>query len=396
MSTYDDAINDSLFLSLLPIAPIGYGVTVVDQCGADDAFGSMGWGVYPQDSVGIGEPFFAYAFLPGAIVDEDIRLHPVQGVQAVYSPALADAFRVLGNFTHATPVALMEGLGVYGVFALARAVTVLQRLGLRDVFGPNAVQGVSLVELATFSDAVLNFFGMSDASNIGLHDAFSPQFMFNRVLVDYAGLGSTLLANTLFLRVICDDVDVEDANIVQMIYEGDPLLDGFQITAGMVDPGGGFTTWAVNTRTGAVTEYQNFQFNSFVQLGSDYYGANDDGLWLLNSQTDDGENIPTDIKGAMLSLGGSRFTQLDGVYLGMRVDDNARDFVLKLILPNVGTGGSDKTYIYQFNPKDMRTTRINIGKGLRTRYLQWELLTPGADYDLDSIEFIPIISKRRV
>jgi hypothetical protein len=44
----------------------------------------------------------------------------------------------------------------------------------------------------------------------------------------------------------------------------------------------------------------------------------------------------------------------------------------------------------------MKTARINIGKGIRARYFAFELISTGQDFDLDSLEFIPLVAKRRV
>ena len=38
----------------------------------------------------------------------------------------------------------------------------------------------------------------------------------------------------------------------------------------------------------------------------------------------------------------------------------------------------------------------DIGKGLSARYFAFELTTPGQDFDLDSVEFIPMMRDRRV
>jgi hypothetical protein len=40
---------------------------------------------------------------------------------------------------------------------------------------------------------------------------------------------------------------------------------------------------------------------------------------------------------------------------------------------------------------------VKIGKGLRSRYWQFELVNiDGADFDLDTIEFHPVLLTRRV
>jgi hypothetical protein len=74
----------------------------------------------------------------------------------------------------------------------------------------------------------------------------------------------------------------------------------------------------------------------------------------------------------------------------MRVNDDASDVYLKLIIGD----GSER--VYRVRAQDMKSTRVNFGKGLRSRYYAWELMTTGADFDLESVTFIPMVASRRV
>lgn len=396
MASYDDTIVDGLGLHPAPgVPPTGYGVVNADVLKAHDALGSVGYGVTKTMGMGFHEAQFFYAFQAGAGVIEGLGFDDSVSQAATYGQIVDDALSWADDqLCIARGQSLTSGIGLHLAQSLARTITVLDKLHIHDIPLTNSFSNIALFEGLAFDDSIVDFFGLGHTNNFTFHDAFTPTFQFNKTVSDGVGFHPALLANLLFMRVVDDDIGLDDADIVNMIYQGDTLADGFQISIGTVDPGGGFTTWAINTRTSSVTEYQNYVFNSFAQIGNELYGASDDGLYLLNNQTDNGVNIGTDIKGALLALGGSRFTQLDGVYLGIRVNDNAREFVLKLITPGGLEGG--KTFIYSFTPKNMQTTRVNIGKGFRSRYMQWELITPGPDFDLDSLEFVPLISKRRV
>jgi hypothetical protein len=39
---------------------------------------------------------------------------------------------------------------------------------------------------------------------------------------------------------------------------------------------------------------------------------------------------------------------------------------------------------------------VQVGKGLRARYFALELVTTGQDFDLDTIEVVPLLNARRV
>jgi hypothetical protein len=166
------------------------------------------------------------------------------------------------------------------------------------------------------------------------------------------------------------------------------IAEGIEITAAYLSPGeGSFTTWAVNTRTGAISQYDNFVFNSFAQMGNVYLGASEDGLFELHGDTDAGTDIVSRIKSGFMQFNGSRFSSLRAAYLGVRGEG---DFVLRLLT------GDGKTYDYAVSTRDMRTTKVHMGKGHRARYFAFELISTGQDFDLDTIEFVPILANRRV
>ena len=149
-------------------------------------------------------------------------------------------------------------------------------------------------------------------------------------------------------------------------------------------------TWAINTRTGAITQYQNFNFNSFAQMGTTVLAADGSGLWELAGALDDTTMVVADIKSGLMELGGAHFTSFKSAYLGLRIVDTAADVMLTLVT------GDGVEYVYAVQPRDMHTSRVNLGKGLRSRWFSWELMIPGYDFDFSSIEFIPITTQRRV
>ena len=147
------------------------------------------------------------------------------------------------------------------------------------------------------------------------------------------------------------------------------------------------TTWAVNTNTGAVTEYTNYDFNSFAQMGLKYLGASSNGLYELNGDTDAGTSIIGQLKSGLLQFSGSRFTGFKAAYLGVR---GTGDVLLKLVT------GDGVTRTYTVTLDSMRTTKVTMGKGIRARYFSFELIGTGQDFDVDTVEFVPIMAQRRV
>lgn len=166
------------------------------------------------------------------------------------------------------------------------------------------------------------------------------------------------------------------------------VLDLIEVASDMAEPGGSMSTWQMNTRTGAVTNYGNYNFNSFARLGlQQYIGATSDGLYQLDGPDDDGEPIVGVIRGGYLKFGGTHLSRIKAAYIAQRGDGC---YLLKIV-----TGPGDE-YIYEANTRSMETAKFSMGKGQRATYFAFELMSTGQDFDIDTIEFVPIVVQRRV
>ena len=204
-------------------------------------------------------------------------------------------------------------------------------------------------------------------------------------LIDGVGVGATLNRGLLLRVTASDELEIGHTDALKMLFKP-TLADAFEIVSAYLDPEG-LTTWAVNLSHGGVTEYTNYNFNSFATMGSKYIAADADGLYELVGDDDDGDDIVARLKSGLLQFGRSNYSSFKGIYLGVR---GGGDFVLRLVT------GDGRSYTYSVEARTMETTKVNVGKGLRARYFSFELISTGQDFDLDSIEFIPLVAKRRV
>jgi hypothetical protein len=323
---------------------------------------------------------------PGRIISDVVRMQETVAPTLRYTWTIAEQIFMVQSLNAAVPVILSSGIGMAPALRAGIAVTVLQGLGIAAAPLPSLKYTQTLLEGIGVSDSFRNFFGGALADGIGVSAALAKQFRPQPVLADGIGI-APVLSQHLYIRVTIEDsLALDDASILNMIYDGQ-LADGIQVVAGYVSPDGQFTTWAINTRTGAVTEYENYAFNSFAQIGDIYFGASSTGLYKLVGDDDDGTSIIADIKSGFAQWAGTKLTMIKDVYLGLR---GAGDYVLKIITAD------GKTYVYAVNAKDAATTKVTVGKGLRARYWAFELISSGQDFDLDTIEFKPLVSDRRV
>lgn len=364
-------------------------VDVVDDLKAED-MPFPGFLALLSDIVRMHDSIPTWKYIAGAIIHEILKIHPMLSPKAHYSIILASAIKLKDLIRRSYPVSISQHVTVADLHKIVLGISVMNRLVMRDRPAPAFKYTMRMLEAIIVDEALARFFGASFRDSIGFTSTLSPLWQYNKTIAEEFDVTDKMTPQLIIRVDMRGGLEITDEEVVRMIYKGDWLEDKFSISACYVDPGGGFTTWVINTRTSAVTEYKNFNFNSIVQMGGRFLGATSDGLYILEGPLDDGASIPTRIKSGLFALGGSHFTSFKAAYLGLRVRDNVEDFLLKL------HSGDDREYVYRLRPEHMMTTKINLGKGLRARYFSWELITPGEDYDLDSVEFVPIVSKRRV
>ena len=264
-------------------------------------------------------------------------------------------------------------------------LAVMAQLRVLDSVIPGAIAGLSLQEQVRVLDQLSAFLGVALDETVSIGDQTLADRRLVQVVGDLIDLSDVTDAVLMLRLDAAATIELTDAQAMQAIFALD-LADTISLDALFASPNF-FTTWAINTRVGAVTEYQNYRFNSFARLGHRYLGANESGLYELVGDDDEGDPIVARLRSGKVQMNAARFTGLKGVYLGIR---GQGEFFLRLI------AGGGETRTYRLLARDMETTKINIGKGLRHRYLAFELESTGQDFDLDTIEFVPILAQRRV
>ena len=317
---------------------------------------------------------------------DSTRIVDLFATKANYSVASTDVLRLADLLRVGTPVALGDTIVGADALTVVRASTIIERLRLTDALLGKGTFGLTQTETIRLADTLRRFFGGDLSDTIGGADALLPRWASTRILGDTIGVAETVTPRLVLRITSADTLSLTDAQALTMAFR--PVLtDEVQISAAYVSPNNTITTWAVNTRTGAVTEYTNYEFNSFAQMGRTFLAASEDGLYALDGDDDAGDDIIADIKSGLFQMGGSRFTSFKAAYLGMRGEG---EFFLKLV------EGDGVSRTYRAVGQTMETTKVWLGKGLRSRYYSFELVSTGQDFDLDSIEFIPVVSQRRV
>lgn len=286
----------------------------------------------------------------------------------------------------ALPAALTESLGLQASLSVAAAVRVLEELGILTVVGGVGTLSVGVTEAVRIVSSVLPYFHFGVTEGLGLSAQINTSDAI--AIVESLGLQATLSPQMIIAVTAEEGLGLSAAETVQAIYN-QTVAEGLGISIGYLAPNGSFSAWAMNARTGAVTEYTNYEFNSFARIDNKYVGANETGLYELLGDDDAGTDIIGVLEGGFLQFGGTRLSRLRAAYIAVHGDDD-QDMVLK-----IETHDGD-TYTYTANMRSGRSSKVHMGKGQRSRYFAWTLTSTGQDFDLDSLEFVPVVMQRRV
>lgn len=157
---------------------------------------------------------------------------------------------------------------------------------------------------------------------------------------------------------------------------------------GTADYDDGYYVWVLNARTNAVSRYLRYGFDSFAQIGGHYFGVAEDGVYLLEGNTDVGQRIDARAGTGLLDLGAKELKHVSAVYL-----DTASDGVLSV---RVQAGQQQYTYQARRASQYNAQQRVDTGRGLRATHYSFELLNGGADFELDSMDVNVAKSARRI
>lgn len=148
-------------------------------------------------------------------------------------------------------------------------------------------------------------------------------------------------------------------------------------------------TWAMNAETGASSAYGNYGFTGFAKIGGKLLGVKPDGIYALDGDTDAGAPINATIAFGKLNFGTSALKHVSNVYIGT---SSAGRLYVKVATPQ-------GEYVYKARHYDqkIRQQRFDLGRGLRANYYEFELFTnDGAEFELDTVEFLLAKSARRI
>lgn len=358
-----------------------------------------------QDSFSAGDNFLA-AFikhiddLVTAALDlgitDVVNLHDTAHVDTAKQMALAlghsDNLRVYSQFSDTlvnlvtdllAADAPMDAVSVYKAYEVIRAVTGYSSVTTSSlVLALLAKQYVTQADTATTLDEVFvdQEFVSSATRLMALYDELQAQTSYSHTL--------TIMVSDTIRGEAGDSVEA----LGHYFAQPSDLLSAW-VTFRLGEEAA--TGWVMNTEGDMpLSEYVGYDFNSFCKVGDIYLGARDEGLYLLDGDTDDGKPIEASVRTMMLDFGSPVMKRVQAAYIGYTSNGK---LMLKVRAVSDGELKEQWYEAKELQAQAPREQMVRVGRGLRSRYWQFELVNiNGSDFELANLELHPVYLNRRV
>jgi hypothetical protein len=201
------------------------------------------------------------------------------------------------------------------------------------------------------------------------------------------------------MRSLLDLSDYIDA-----IYDVPALMRSTMVLSGLVPvfselgdisapgalPSDGSDTWVINADTQAAGRYENHGFNSYGVFAGRAIGAKASGLYYLDGEADGSTPIHASVNFGKHTFGVSALKRMSNAYIGCA--SSGRMYL------KITADGTEHIYASRLEGTGLlKQNRFDIGKGIRANYLEFELFnSDGANFELESVEFIAVPLARRI
>ena len=369
MATYENSVADTVGMQDGSLAELT--VILSDTFGLNDVIGY--------------ETIFSLAEKIGVSETLESLLQAQIGVAD--GIGLQDALRVVVDLVASDSVGIQDTVAAYRAYtASVIDGIIISGVATSRLDAYNVLAGIiGLVENVekALDASILEQIGLSE-STVGVLQAIGAS-------LDVVGLQDSSSAILGIYIELDDSFGVDDVLTTNAILEG-AIQDGLIVSTTILGPGVDdvYTGWVMNSENFAVTNYGNFKFTDMAQFGGNYYGVKEDGVFLLDGNTDQGVNIGARIATAAMEFGNSNMKTITQMYLGLRGDGN---LVVKMI------SDEDEETWYQGTIVDttLRTERLTGAKGQAGRYWQVKIVSnDSTKLDLDTIELFPIVWGRKL
>lgn len=309
---------------------------------------------------------------------------------SIYKSTMSESVKVMSSLLLSWLALAEEGVSLEESTTKARLLSVIEKLTSSGIVSSTLeARAIAAVAFGVYEQMQAGK-GAEALSEVQVATGLVSLYKANLALIERT-LIETVPAMTVSMRFPLSETLNIDAEISTNAVLNHFITEGISFQFSFNTGDATYTGWVMNTSSFAVSEYDNYPFNSFAKIQGKYYGANDNGLYLLEGEDDAGIPIQARVKLGETNFGRSTKKRLDSVYLGFRADGG-------MLLKTVTEGNIERWYKVTGDTDKLHRKRVHpLAKGVKAVWWEFTLENiDGADFEVSEIEFVPIMLSRSV
>lgn len=261
-----------------------------------------------------------------------------------------------------------------------------------DAATPVVLVSETLAELADAGDHAIGVSAATVADTADATDAAYGVLASIETLADTADMTDEALPTVHASGILAETADLSEALFpiatVRIVVADEGFLDDLALAPG------GTVAWTAPTDTFAMSRWAPPEYNSIACIGGKLYAASPGGLFLLEGDDDQGEQIDAEIRGGLTDFGDPALKRPSYYYLGYEADGKLA------VAVGYTARGVEESAEYTFparKAEDPVSNRTKLGRGIRSRYLRETIRNVnGADFVLHDRRMLLDSTSRRV
>ena len=275
------------------------------------------------------------------------------------------------------------------VDTVGKLVALIETLQMTDVISTQHTATTIAAEVIGIYDSLLRFFDATLTETIEITDTIINSLLAAHILVEGMLIADTTITSLVIITTNTEIVNLNDScSFGQYLQE--ILNEGFTFVTAFDFDGDTYKGWVMNSENFSTTTYDNYDFNSMCEFNGNYYGAQTDGIYLLEGTKDVSTYITSTLRTGKMDFETSNLKTVTQAYLGFSGDGS-------LVLKVISDDDLESWFELASSEDGLHTDKIGLAKGQVGRYWQFELVTQeNTQLELDTLELFPIILKRKV
>lgn len=332
------------------------------------------------------------AFINALLIRDGVRATDTPQTMQTIAVSVTDVCNAILTAQPQFLLSLLEQVEVTDTVTFTQALSILE--SARAIDATAVLRAASLILGLTARDLLSR--AISESLYESLDADTEAQLQLRRVAEVLDEVEAALTVSGTFVLAVNDTLSAEAGDSIETLaHYFSNITEYAESWVGFKLGDEQYTGVVMNTDSDMpISTYDGYGFNSFAEVDGHYYGANDEGVFLLEGATDAGQPISASLSTMMLDFGSARQKRVQTAYIGYTASG-----ALVLRVRSVTDGVlNEQWYDVKLLQADApREQMVRFGRGARSRYWQFELVNvDGADFELDVLELHPIYLNRRV